>query len=303
MTSSNSTFNFPRLAGASNYASWATNVKFVLMDKDLWAVVSGTSFEPVVVLGGVNTLDTKSSPEYIAWSRENDRACATIALSCQDGPKGFIQDLSARQMWLKLKELYEVQGFNARYLTFTTLLSHHYDSSKSIEDYVDQLKTSSRRLQEMDPTFPDWVILTVLLNNLGFTFNAFVTAKRQSIHVTTPTFDSLAAELIDEARMEDNKSSVAMAFRGKPKSSSSSSLQCSYCKKTGHEESMCYTKYPHKRKENDAAWAAKKKGKSLLSDRFSGKSSNNVKSTSDKAGGNATTLSFMSAIESHPVGV
>jgi hypothetical protein len=120
-------------------------------------------------------------------------------------------------MWLKLKELYEVQGFNTRYLTFTTLLSHHYDLSKFIEDYVDQLKTSSRRLQEMDPTFSDWVILTVLLNNLESTFNAFVTAKRQSIRVTTPTFNSLAAELIDEARMKDNKSSVAMAFRGKPK--------------------------------------------------------------------------------------
>jgi len=146
MTSSNSTFNFPHLAGASNYASWATNVKFILMNKDLWAVVSGTSSEPVVVLGGVDTLDSKSSPEYITWSRKNDRACATIALSCQNGPKGFIQDLSAHQMWLKLKELYEVQGFNARYLTFMTLLSHHYDLSKFIEDYVDQLKTLSQRL-------------------------------------------------------------------------------------------------------------------------------------------------------------
>jgi len=66
MTFLNSTFNFPRLAGASNYASWATNVKFVLMDKDLWAVVSGTSSEPVAELDGVDTLDSKSSPEYIA---------------------------------------------------------------------------------------------------------------------------------------------------------------------------------------------------------------------------------------------
>jgi hypothetical protein len=65
MTFSNSTFNFPHLAGASNYASWATNVKFILMDKDLWAVVSGTSFKPVAELGGVNTLNSKSSPEYI----------------------------------------------------------------------------------------------------------------------------------------------------------------------------------------------------------------------------------------------
>jgi hypothetical protein len=128
--------------------------------------------EPVVELDDVNTLNLKFSSEYIIWSKENDRACATIALSCQNGFKRFIQDLSACQMWLKLKKLYEVQGFNARYLTFTTLLSHHYNLFKFIENYVDQLKTLSQCLQEMNSTFSDWVILTVLLNNLEFTFNA-----------------------------------------------------------------------------------------------------------------------------------
>jgi len=153
-------------------------------------------------------------------------------------------------MWLKLKELYEVQSFNVRYLTFTTLLSHHYNSSKFIENYVDQLKTLSQCLQEMNSTFSDWVILTVLFNNLEFTFNAFVMAKRQFIHITTFTFDSLTAELIDEARMKNNKSSVVMAFYDKPKLSS---LQCLHCKKTDHEKPMCFAKYPHKKKKLNAA--------------------------------------------------
>jgi len=212
MTFLNSIFNFSCLADASNYASWATNIKFILMNKDLWAVVSGTSFEPVVELDDVNTLNLKFSFKYIVWSKENNRACATIALLCQNDFKRFIQDLSAHQMWLKLKELYKVQGFNARYLTFTTLLSHHYNLFKFIENYVDQLKTLSQCLQEMNFTFSDWVILTVLLNNLEFTFNAFVMTKHQFIHVTTSTFNFLAVELIDEARMKNNKSSVAMAF-------------------------------------------------------------------------------------------
>ncbi len=271
------------------------------MNKDLWAVVSGTSFESVVELDSVNTLNLKFSSEYIIWSKENDRACATIALSCQNDLKKFIQDLSAHQMWLKLKKLYEVQGFNVRYLTFTTLLSHHYNLSKFIENYVDQLKTSSQCLQEMNSTFSDWVILTVLLNNLEFTFNAFVMAKRQFIRVTTSTFNFLVTELIDETRMKNNKSSVVMAFCDKPKLSLS--LQCLHCKKTGHEEPMCFVKYPHKKKKLDAAWAAKKKGKLSSSDKFLNKSFNNVKSTSDKTGDNVTTLSFMFAIGSHLMGV
>jgi len=302
MTFSNSIFNFSCLADTSNYASWATNIKFILMNKDLWAVVSGTSFEPVVELDDVNTLNLKFSSEYIIWSKKNNRACATIALSCQNGLKGFIQDLFACQMWLNLKKLYEVQGFNTRYLMFMTLLSHHYNLSKFIEDYVDQLKTLSQCLQEMNSTFSDWVILTVLFNNLEFTFNVFVTAKHQFIRVTTFTFDFLTAELIDEARMKNNKSFIAMAFCGKSKSASLS-LQCSHCKKTDHEEPMCFVKYPHKKKKLDAAWAAKKKGKSSLSDKFLSKFFNNVKSIFNKTDGNATTLSFMFVIESHLMSV
>jgi len=154
-------------------------------------------------------------------------------------------------MWLKLKELYEIQAFNARYLTFTTLLSHHYDLSKFIENYVDQLKTSSQCLQEMNSTFSDWFILTVLLNNLEFTFNVFVTAKHHFIHVTTFTFDFLTAELIDEARMKNNKSFIVMAFCDKPKLLLL--LQCLHCKKTDHEKPMCFVKYPHKKKKLNAA--------------------------------------------------
>jgi len=104
----------------------------------------------------------------------------------------------------------------------------------------------------MNSTFSDWVILTVLFNNLKFTFNVFVTAKHQFIHVTTFTFDFLTAELIDEARMKNNKSFIVMAFHDKSKLMLSS-LQCSHCKKTDHEKPMCFAKYPHKKKKLNAA--------------------------------------------------
>jgi len=143
----------------------------------------------------------------------------------------------------------------------------------------------------MNSTFSNWIILTVLLNNLEFTFNVFVMAKRQFICITTFTFNFLAAELIDEARMKNNKSFVVMAFHDKSKSVLLL-FQCSHYKKTDHEKPMCFVKYPHK-----------KKGKLLLSDKFSGKFFNNVKSTSDKTDDNATTLSFMFIIGSHLMSV
>jgi len=104
----------------------------------------------------------------------------------------------------------------------------------------------------MNSIFSDWVILTVLLNNLEFTFNVFVMAKCQFIHVTTSTFDFLTAELIDEARMKINKSFIAMAFHDKSKLTLLL-LQCLHCKKTDHEKPMCFVKYPHKKKKLNAA--------------------------------------------------
>jgi len=135
---------------------------------------------------------------------------------------------------------------------FMTLLSHHYNLFKFIEDYVDQLKTLSQHLQEMNSTFSDWVILTVLFNNLEFTFNVFIMAKHQFIYITTFTFNFLTAELIDEARMKNNKSFVVIAFHDKSKLMLLS-LQCLHCKKTDHEKPMCFAKYPHKKKKLNAA--------------------------------------------------
>jgi len=205
-------------------------------------------------------------------------------------------------MWLKLKKLYKVQSFNVRYLMFITLLSHHYNLFKFIENYVDQLKTLSQCLQEMNSTFSDWVILTVLFNNLKFTFNVFITAKCQFIHITTFTFNFLAAELIDKARMKNNKSFITMTFHDKLKLTSSS-LQCLHCKKTDHEKLMCFIKYPHKKKKLDAAWAVKKKNKLLSSNKFSDKFFNNIKLIFNKSNNNVTTLSFMSVIELHLMSV
>lgn len=140
------------------------------------------------------------------------------------------------------------------------------------------------------------MILTVLLNNLGSTFNAFVTAKQQSIRVTTPSFDALAAELIDEACMEDNQGSIAMTARGTSNRGSSTPrfgtpIQCSHCNKKGHDEPNCFVKYPHKEREFKAKKAAKDKGKS---------SGNNANSNDAKS--SPSMLGFMASADPHTVG-
>jgi hypothetical protein len=41
MSTSNSTFNFSKLNGSSNYSAWVTNAMYMLIDKDLLEVTEG----------------------------------------------------------------------------------------------------------------------------------------------------------------------------------------------------------------------------------------------------------------------
>jgi hypothetical protein len=144
----------------------------------------------------------------------------------------------------------------------------------------------------------DWVILTVLLNNLEFTFNVFVMTKRQFICVTTSTFNFLVAELIDEARMKNNKSSC----NGLCDKSNDVVHFSVHTVRRLIMRNPCALSNTLIRRRNSMQQAAKK-NKLSSSDKFLSKFFNNVKSTFNKTDDNVTTLSFMFVIGSHLMSV
>jgi gag-polypeptide of LTR copia-type len=79
--------------------------------------------------------------EIIEWKMKNNKARSAIVLSVSDGLKGYIQaESTASNTWNKLKKLYEEQGYKARYLALTSLISTRYEDTKSIEDYTEHIK-------------------------------------------------------------------------------------------------------------------------------------------------------------------
>ncbi len=160
MTFLNSNIHFiAKLTDVSNYAFWTINIKYVLMNKDVWEIVNSTFTE------SSSLFSLKSSSEtlfkllitlfYLFWSRDNSKTCVTIAFSCINSFKRFIKNLNVHFISLKLKKLYKVQRFNVCYLTFTTLLSHHYNNCKLVKNYVEQIKMLSLYLKEMNSIFSD----------------------------------------------------------------------------------------------------------------------------------------------------
>ncbi len=138
-----------------------------------------------------------------------------------------------------------------------------------MKKYVKQIKMLSLYFKKMNSIFSDWIILTVFLNNLESSFNAFTTVKWQTIWIYISFFNVLMTELIDESWINDNKFSVIMIFY-------SNNIfmffkQCFYCKRISYEELMCWNKYLHKKKKFEAT----KKKKNEKSDEFSDEFSDN----------------------------
>jgi transposase InsO family protein len=152
-------------------------------------------------------------------------------------------------MWDKLKKLYEEQGYNARYLALTSLISTRYEDMKSIEEYTEHIKQTARRLADMGSKLDEWIVTSVLLANLGPGYETYVTLKRQSARTKDPELDEVIAELIDESRVNETRDSTAMAIRKARTSNSISKFQgiCNHCKKPGHKQADCYLLHPEKR--------------------------------------------------------
>ncbi|TKA46327.1 hypothetical protein B0A49_13931, partial [Cryomyces minteri] len=100
-STSNSTFSFPKLNGASNYSAWATNAMYMLIDKDLWEVADGMEACPAPHSSDDSTVTASQKAErentIVEWKKKNNKARAAIVLSVTDGPKGYIQAESTAQ--------------------------------------------------------------------------------------------------------------------------------------------------------------------------------------------------------------
>jgi len=102
------------------------------------------------------------------WDEKNNKAVQTIILSSEDGPAMFVEDeKNAYVMWNKLESLYLDTGFTARHNILQQLMTTTYTSSNSnIETYVQNIRAMAKKLSCMGAGLPEWVLVSVLLNNL-----------------------------------------------------------------------------------------------------------------------------------------
>ena len=213
-------------------------MKSYLIAQDLWSVVQNSSSKSIAE-------DSMS---------QNSKVMALIILSCEDHIIRLLNpDESASIAWKKLEQQYGNIGFSAQHLAFKSLVSTHISSCQSVDHFIDQFRSNIQTLSQMTKLpIPQWLLLSLLINNVGSHYEAWSQSIMQQIRLKPITEDSsnyleeIIASLIDEARRssQDKEKTTRSAMMAKinPKLKPI----CVHCRKV-HMSNNCWQRYPEKR--------------------------------------------------------
>ena len=218
-------WKFDKLIGTDNYRPWARNMKRLMKWEGYWEVVDGSEFCPTLwteekddtgkVTKAAPTTAEKTELERIhkEWSVKNRRAAQLLVMYCTDKPASMIEDIEdAFLIWCILKENHQDSGFTARHTAFQKLTATTVgDYEGSVDSYIYGIRTNAKDLKNMNATVPDWILVSILLNNLDDKYIDFV--HRIVVKATgEPDFEEVVKLLYKEDRQAKREVvSTAMA--------------------------------------------------------------------------------------------
>jgi hypothetical protein len=249
-----------KLKGEENYPIWANQLQRVLDANDLEDYING-AIQPVNKPRDT-TRDEATIVAYKKWKAGNANACLAIAINILGQPQQVIADcVTAKDMWETLKSQYEGKGHNLKQQHITKLTGIRSDNYNDITSFVIEFKSLVAKLSALKSEAPaDWYII-MFIQALSNEFPAWAERQRSAARSSTPpTLSQLYVDINDESRGLTGPNSSALETqalygskaRGIPGSKSAkgkSDKVCKHCKKTGHEESDCFTKHPNKYRE------------------------------------------------------
>ena len=252
--SSLSMLGFPKLQGSANYDSWSKRIKAFLIHQDFWWVTveprPSEKDDYDSKLGNIIRHQDASLPLAVrqnTWDLTNNKAFTSIQFQIEDEPLQQVEEITNANLLLaKCKALWATQGFSARNNLFQQLLAVKLEGSATTQAYVDSLKSIQSKIVQMGEQIPDWILTSILFNNLGqswetWTQHVIQGIREQSPFSATSTFDTFLPQILDEDRRRTTSEESKAFYTNKPST-------CVHCKKQ-HRSEDCWTKFPAKRPE------------------------------------------------------
>src|SRR5579871_1102773 len=152
---------------ASNYQTWKVMVQMILIEKDLWDIVSRDYAKPA---------DTASQAEKLDWKRKADKARVIIILLISLSELVYTNNITNPvELWTKLENIYISKTTASKYFLLQNFYTLKYSNGVStIQEHINKLTSIDQQLIDLGEVLSESSFIAALLLSLPENYNNLV---------------------------------------------------------------------------------------------------------------------------------
>ncbi|GFR07666.1 retrovirus-related Pol polyprotein from transposon TNT 1-94 [Trichonephila clavata] len=231
-------YSIPKLEG-HNYVSWANDVKYLLMERQVWNIVDEKEIEPKL---DVST-DAEAVKEVKNFKARKQIAMSIIYLNIDSSHRRIVERIDDPvEAWKVLKTYYQPDSKAHHMEVYSSLMNCHILSEESISLFSTRLLRIYEQLRDLDEDFSERYVTFQLLRYLPPQFDSIVQTIPRLDDVKFVYKDVVAELEAEEARlklrnMDMNKEIASQSTRMVSKKRSIKT--CYQCKSPDHLKNNC----------------------------------------------------------------
>jgi len=221
---------------------WDFEIRILFKARDLIDIVEGTE-----------TLESQTEESKVKkWRTKDAIAQHYILLTIENRVKPHILSCtSSKEMYSTLKKIYQRDTSQQKCSLLQDFYNFKFDKDSDLMGNISQLQNITYKLNKLDKTLDDTMVMTKILTVLPEEYKHF-SAAWDSTSAAEKTLDNLKARLLhEETKIKASLDEGTLAFKvtgtgrpmsqsqGRPKFNNSNNIKCFNCNETGHFKNKC----------------------------------------------------------------
>ncbi|CAK9813843.1 Retrovirus-related Pol polyprotein from transposon TNT 1-94 [Anthophora plagiata] len=231
-----------------NFDTWKIQMEALLIKNDAWDYVNGEKKKPEIISG-----NHASIAAVKIWETEDRKAKSDIILAISPSELKQIKGCdTSREVWLKLKEIYQSKGPARKATLLKRLTLHRMTEHEDVREHLRKFFDTVDKLSEMEIEINPDLLSVLLLYSLPSSFENFRCAIESRDDLPSP--ETLRIKIAEESNARENNTRDGTAnamfvkkrferrWNGKRENKLKTEqfrFRCHRCRKVGHKSAEC----------------------------------------------------------------